>query len=370
MNKPSFWFYPCVYLLMLYPFSVTLAQPASEGAWVRTGRVELRQVRERRTMSGQVEPARRSLLTSELEGLIVHAPPEPGVEIKLGQVLARLESTLHEADVAAEEAGVREAAAHIAEQKAILELTERNLVRYTELHGKGAVTQQELDDTRSAAEAERARYQLAVARHDRAEALLSIARHRLSQTQIKAPFAGFVVRKNTELGQWLQAGQPICELVDIRNLKVRISVPEAIVSVLPKQEPITVHFTALHRSCEIPIFSIVPDGDANTRTFTVLFKMDNEDGTIQPGMSVRADLPTGKDIEALTIHRDALRTTPSGTVVFAERGGISVAIPVTLLFAEGDRFAVMGELKNGDRVVVEGHERVEPGSKLRELPAR
>ncbi|MEX0742241.1 MAG: hypothetical protein WD079_05535, partial [Phycisphaeraceae bacterium] len=87
---------------------------------------------------------------------------------------------------------------------------------------------------------------------------------------------------------------------------------------------------------------------------------------IKPGMSVRSQLPTGEAMQAMTVPRDAVQTTPSGTVVFVNRNGVAAAVPVRVQFGSGDRF-VLDEtsLRDGEQVVVQGNERLAPGQPLR-----
>ena len=82
-------------------------------------------------------------------------------------------------------------------------------------------------------------------------------------------------------------------------------------------------------------------------------------------MSVAAELPTGAIVKAITVPRDAVQTTPTGAVVYANRGGVAVSIPVSIRFGAGDRFVIDGQLQPNEQVVIEGNERLTPGTPLK-----
>ncbi|MDH3583672.1 MAG: efflux RND transporter periplasmic adaptor subunit [Phycisphaerae bacterium] len=351
------------------------AKPAGAGqgpppANVRVEPVRREQVVQRRLVIGRVEPARRSLLTGEEAGLVVAAPPEPGLAVKRDAVLARVDDKLLKLQAKAAEASVREAEAAVAERRALLELAVRNRKNLQGLFDSNVAKRKELDDAISEESAVQARLALATAVLQRGQAQRDELKERLNKTVIRAPFDAFIVRKQTELGQWLAAGDPVVELVEISRVKVRLDVPQGMIDAVAGDEPITLHIDALRTDRTTKLFSIVPDADPQSRTFDVLLKLDNADGRLKPGMSVSAQVPTGTRVAALTVPRDAVRTTPVGHTVFANRGGRAVAVPVTVRYGVGDRFVVAdGGLREGEQVVVEGNERLFSGQPLKVIPA-
>ena len=110
--------------------------------------------------------------------------------------------------------------------------------------------------------------------------------------------------------------------------------------------------------------AIVPDADPQARTFRVLFKIPNEDNALKPGMSVTAELPTSTLSNQLTVPKDAVHSTPTGTVVTLNRNNTAAPVPVTVRFSIGDRFVIDGPINHNDQVVIEGNERLAPGQPL------
>lgn len=352
-------------LALLFLVSLAGAQPSERPALVRVGVAAMQEVSQRRTVIGRIEPARRSRVAAEEAGRIVQAPPEPGLPVEAGQVLAKIDDTILQAHLASGEAAVTEAEARIQEHQAQLDLSERNYQRVQELRSRQAAQEKEVADARSTMEADRARFELAQAQLRGAQAQLGLMQARVAKTRVVAPFDGFVVTKGTELGQWVEPGGIVSELVEIRRVKARLNVAQELVPHVDAEGVIALHVDALDETREAPLFSIVPDADPQSRTFVVLVKLDNEGGALKPGMSVSADLPTGRKETVLMVPRDAVQATPTGSIVYAHRGGVAALVPVRVRFGHGDRFAVEGELREGEEVVIEGNERLRPGQPLK-----
>ncbi len=331
---------------------------------VRVADVKLEPVREQRLITGQVEPAKRTLLTTQERGQVVEAPPEPGTPVKQGQIIARLDDELLQIDRAAAQADVAEAQATVAERQAELDLRTRDRTRIAELLKSNVARPKELEDAQDQEAAAKARLALAQAQLTAAQTQLQRLDKQIANTRIAAPFDGYVVRKHTEVGQWVDPGNPVAELVMTSGVKVRLDVPEAMVAHIPRAEPLDLEVVGLATTVCAEVFSIVPDADPQARTFRVLFKVDNPDGKLMPGLSVRAHLPTGQTMQGLTVPKDAVQITPAGSVVYANRGGAAAQVPVIVRFPAGDRFVIDAALRPGEQVVIEGNGRLAPGQPL------
>ena len=114
---------------------------------------------------------------------------------------------------------------------------------------------------------------------------------------------------------------------------------------------------------------IIPDVDPQARSFSVILTLDNPDGLMSPGMSVVAWIPTGEEAEQLTVPKAAVTRNGKDAYVYRtqNKDGKTTAArtPVTVLFNWAGRAIVESdELKNGDKVIVEGNERLMPGATL------
>jgi RND family efflux transporter MFP subunit len=360
----------CVIVVLL---SLLIHSPAAHGqgppggpppANVRVAEVRFEEVREMRLITGQVEPARRSVVTSQERGQVTVSPPEPGTAVKQGQVIAQLDDKLLTIERDALAAAVEEAKSNIAEREAQYQLAQRDRSRIEQLVQSNVAREKELEDARDQEAAASARVSLARALVTIAESRLAGINQQIVNMKIVSPFDGFVVRKLTEVGQWIDPGNGVAEVVMISGVKVRLDVPESMAAHIPLDEPLTLEIVGPNLTRNAKVFSIVPDADPQARTFRVLFKIDNADAALMPGHSARAHLPTGLTTQALTVPKDAVQLTPTGTAVYVNRGGVAQQVPVLVRFPTGDRFVVDAMLRSGDQVVIEGNERLFPGQPL------
>jgi RND family efflux transporter MFP subunit len=351
----------CCTALLLGVFVAPLLAQGPPPANVRVGEIRKMSVIEKRLVTGQIEPSRRTIVAAEESGRVTVGPPEPGTAVEKGQIVSRIDDALLTVSHQVTEAQVQEAQATVDEMQAELSTATRTRSRIEQLVASDVARQKELEDSRDSESVAQARLALAQAALNRAKGNLQMLEIQLDKTRVIAPFDAYVTRKSTEVGQWLSAGDPVVELVETVRVKVKLDVPQFMIDAVPLDEPVSLRFDAIGAAREAEVFSIVPDGDPKARTFRVLFKLENADGALKPGMSASSQLPTGKTLEALTTPRDAVITTATGSLIYAVRGGVAVAVPVFVRFGQGDRFAIDADLSPGDPVVIEGNERLFPG---------
>ncbi len=347
---------------------------------------------------------------------------------KLDTDLIDTQLAARRAERKAARAAVRSAKATIRARKAELEKATRQRKRLETLYQRNVAEKKELEDARDDEASARAQWQAAKGERQRKkaqveelDAKVAELEERRSRKMIRSPFDGYVAEKTAEAGEWLDAGDPVATLVDISVVKAVFDVPESMVDAvrprgeafserlgIPKKKTIpmewisrmifadpgttvanpstvgkeTIQLTrklrraarstvavhvrvdAVSQSRRGWIYRVVPDGHPRARTFPVFVRLKNEGRRLKPGMTAEVSLAASGKMEALTVPRDAVTLTPSGSVVFASRDGRAALVPVEVRFGVGERFVVSGNLDDGERVVVEGNERLRPGQPL------
>jgi multidrug efflux pump subunit AcrA (membrane-fusion protein) len=159
------------------------------------------------------------------------------------------------------------------------------------------------------------------ARHD--VAALRAATERLERdvqkSSIRAPFDGIVVSKRTEIGEWIEAGGPVCEMVAIATVKVRADAPESIVPFARPGAPASVEFEALGRSQAATLTRVIPVATPAARTFPVEIDLPNPDHTLLPGMFVWVNVPSGPAGKRLMVSKDAIVASGLSKQIFVVR---------------------------------------------------
>lgn len=274
--------------------AVKAAEVAPVAVVTAVAAVETITVRTRAT--GSVQAVRRVEPGTKILGRIDQVLVREADRVERGQLLARLESRDLQAAVAVAEAAVAMAAAELDNAR----VQHRRML---ELHGRGSVTDKNLEDAVAG-------FKVRQAAHAQAEANLAAVRVPLSYAEVRSPIAGWVVEKHVEAGDMAAPGAPFFALEDLSTVKVEVQVPEADVVGLETGGAATVE--VLGRELEAKIDRIVPAGDPQSRTFAVQLLLDNPDGALKSGMFARVGFSGGE--------RQALRV-PAAAVV--ERGQLT-----------------------------------------------
>lgn len=367
------------------------------------------------TFVGTVTPLRMATIGSAVDGRVVELPVEEGDRVEEGQALAQLLTDTITLEIAAAEAELENRRQQLAElrngtrpeeiaqtharmeaSQARMNYQQARRKRVETLIARSVATEDELEEAiASAIEAEqnyleaKAAYELAVAgpREEliaQAEAQVALQEatvQRLNDQKQKhtmiTRFPGYVVQRHTELGQWVNRGDPVVEVVHIDVVDVVVQVVERSVPFIRTGQTVRVQIPALPQEhFEGTVVSTIPRGDERARTFPVEIRVENrevEDGTmmLKAGMYARALLPVGKKQTVTLVPKDAIvlgGATPTVIVVNQANSqgdtGEAAAVPVELGTSSGDFIQVTGELSPGEMVVVQGNERLRPGQQV------
>ena len=330
--------------------------PSPPPAPVRVAPVLQQEVRQTVTLVGTVEPWKRSVVASEVEGLVKAFPAEEGMAVKRGQLLARLRTETLRIQLDSALALYREAGARYQRAK-------RDLSRIRVLFKQELVTQKDFDDARAE--------ETALKEHlTQLHAEIRRVKDSLNQSQIVAPFDGWITQEFTEVGQWVEEGGAIIEMVDLSHVKVEIPLPERYVSTIQIQDPVTATFDGLPAfEAQGRVFSLVAQADRTARTFPVKVEIPNPALAIKSGMVSRVTFHIDRPHQGIVVPKDALVLRGGKQFVFQVNEGIVDQIPVTAVLHVEDLVEIEGPIQEGMTVVVEGNERLFPGQPVRVLDA-
>ena len=292
---------------------------------------------------GTVVSRNDARLSAEVPGRLT-AVADVGTVVRQGESLARIEDTtlrlLHaelEAEVDRVEARLRFLES---EEKRFTMLAESNLA---------AVTQ--LEQTRS--ERDMSRGDLAVAR-----ARLEQNSDQLARTSIMAPFNGVVVERLMTPGERVIEGSEVIRLVDQEDLEVIARAPLEYYPFAKRGQLLDLRAGALSAFGEVR--TVVAVGDENTHQFEL--RLDLNGNPFPVGQTLRVSIPTSDSREVLTVPRDALVLRPEGQSIFiVDANNQAQQIRVTVGVGQGEHIEILGAVSPGDRVVIRGNERLQPG---------
>jgi membrane fusion protein, multidrug efflux system len=313
---------------------------------VSATKVEARNVANTLRGIGALQAVQGVTLAPEQSGRVIAIYFQAGQTVKAGTPLVRLFDE-------PERAG-------LADAKAKAEFARIQLERSTSLQPTGAEARQVLQQRQS----ELAQAEAAVARYNA----------QIAQKSIAAPFDGEIGIRRINLGQFVNAGDPIATLTSLDPLYVNFTLPQQDLRLLHVGAAIEVNSDAYpDRHFHARIATIEPQIGGDTRNVTVQATLSNTDHTLRPGMYVMAgvDLP---ESPALLVPLTAIQTSASGDSVVvvrgaaAERGGKAQFVPVKLGQQVGESVIVQAGLKPGDVVVTRGQLRLRPDAAVKVEP--
>ncbi|MCS6816664.1 MAG: efflux RND transporter periplasmic adaptor subunit [Blastocatellia bacterium] len=335
------------------------------------------------------------VVSTEVEGQIVEMRVDLGSVVRRGDVLARLESRdfelrLAEAEAALQQVRARlgltpdrdridpEETAIVRQARAAYEDARLRFQRIRQLHGRGIVSQQELDQADAALRIAEARYEAAVeevrsllAQLDQWRARVAAARRDLERTVIRAPISGAVAARHVSLGEFLRRNDRVVTLVKIDPLRLRADVPERYAGKIALGRRLAFVVDAVpEKTFQGMIVRISPSARSETRSLTIEAEVRNPDGELRPGYFARAQLVIEPGAKAIVIPSRAVISSVGLTKVFVLDGDRARERSIKTGARVNTDVEVLEGLRSNERVIVSNLDRLGDGTRVRVARSR
>jgi len=299
-------------------------------------------------------------IRTQISGYLTKIDFTEGMDVKKGDLLAEIDSRPYEATLA-------QAKGQLARDEALLKGAQVDLVRYQGLAAQNAVPRQTLDT------------QVALVAQDQGtveadRGTVKSAEVNLQYTHILSPLDGRVGLRQVDQGNYVTPGDTngLVVITQLQPISVLFTVPEDNLQAISKrlQTGAVLPATAFDRSGA----NKIADGslqtfdsqiDPTTGTIKLRAQFPNETRTLYPNqfVNVRLLLDTHKDVT--TMSTAAIQRGVPGTFVYLINADSTVSVrPVKLGVTEGDRVEVVSGLAPGDRVVIDGADKLRDGAKI------
>ena len=316
-------------------------------------------------LPGRLEASRIAQVRARVPGIILKRAFEEGSEVKAGQVLFRIDPASLQAVFASSEAVVAKADANLAQ-------ADLKLKRYKPLVDTNAISKQEYDDAVTAQKQSTA--DLAAARAARQTAGLN-----LGYATVNAPIAGRIGRAQVTEGALVGQGEatPLATVQQVDPIYVNITQSSTDVLRLRRAMADGKLQGAGKNAAKVTL--VMEDGstfpqpgkllfsdltvDESSGAITLRAEFPNPDRFLLPGMYVRARLEQAVNQAALALPLQAVQRTTDGASVFVLDAENKIASrPIQTGAVQGNLWIISSGIKAGDRVVVEGTQKVKPGA--------
>jgi len=278
-------------------------------------------------------------ITSKTVNTVTAIHFSEGQLVKKGQVLVEFDSAQARAELAGAEAAVAE--------------SRSAWKRSQELFATRALSQSNMDTLEATLKSNESR--------------VDAARARLEDTIIRAPFSGRMGFRRISVGGLVSPGTVISTLDDTTVMKLDFTVPQAYMFALTSGLPITAQIAGVpNQFFTGRVVTLDSRVDPVTRSIVVRAELPNPQGILKPGMFMTAKI-TGSAQQALLIPEGALVPEQGKTYVFVVKDGIASKREVTIGQRRPGTVQIVQGLDNGERVIVEGTQKVRDGGSVLEL---
>ncbi len=270
--------------------------------------------------TGNLQPTNQVVVGSELSGIVKAVEVDFNDQVKIGQVLARLDISKLSAQILQSRAILDSAHAKVLQTEATVKESRAALDRLHEVGRRSnnkAVSKSDLDSARAALDRARADHAAARAVVSQAEATLQLNRTDLAKTEIKSPINGIVLTRSVETGQTvaasLQAPVLFTLAENLAQMELHVDVDEADVGRVQAGQEATFTVDAYAERKYPAEITQVRFGAKTTNgvvTYETILKVDNSDLSLRPGMTATAAIIVTKVTDTLLVPNAALRFNP------------------------------------------------------------
>ena len=265
---------------------------------------------------GSLQPKEYVDVGAQVSGQLKRVHVEVGQAVQQGALLAEIDPTLYAAQVAADEASLRNLQAQLKQQEAELRLARQTHERNRGLFRERAVSQELLEGSEAALEVAAARKAALEAQIQQAQSTLQSDQANLEYTRIYAPMSGTVVSQSAVAGQTLnnrQTAPIILRIANLGTMTAEAQVTEADIVRIGVGMP--VYFTTLglpERRWQGRVRQVMPTPETvnDVVLYKVLVDVDNADGALMTDMTAQMFFLQGRAENTLLAPAAAL--TPSG----------------------------------------------------------
>lgn len=340
-------------------------------------------------VTGSLVADEQAEVSAETAGRVIATPVERGTRVAQGSTLVLLSRAETESQVAEAEANAAQIAARlnlgpdgvlaidqvpdVANARANAALAEAEFARIEKLREQNVVSQSEFDQRRTQMEAARQQHEAAknAARQQyesfrAATARVDLARKSLSDTTVRAPFAGLVAERRVSTGDYVTRGAIVATVVRINPLRVELTIPEQALAQVRIGAPVRLRVDAFpDRAFEGTVRFVSPALKVDQRALTIEAIVPNPDGALKPGLFATAEVVQAASAPAVVVPRSAIQGSAGTSRVFVVKGDHVEERLVTLGQAIDDQTEIVKGLQAGETIAASQVAQLRDGMRVR-----
>jgi multidrug efflux pump subunit AcrA (membrane-fusion protein) len=342
--------------------------------------------------TGTLTAEEQADVSAEVAGRVVSTPVERGTLVREGAELIRISDAEVRAQVQEAEANAAQIQARlglgadvsfdidrvpeVANAKASDDLAQADFARAKMLNERQLLSAADFDRSRTQAEAARRQYDIARNNAEQqyqslraAQARVTLARKALTDTSVRAPFAGAVEERFVSVGDYVSRGTKTVSVVRINPMRVELTVPGQYLSSLAPGRTVSLQVDAYPgKTFSGKIRYVSPSLKAESRALVIEAVVPNETGELKPGLFATAQIEQASSTPAILVPSTAIRTTTGTSRVYVVSSAGTVEerivtigqtagelVEITSGVARGETVATSNVAQLGDGVRITGH---------------
>jgi len=305
---------------------------------------------------GTVTPISSVALKSRVETTIESVHFEDGAKVNQGDLLFTLDARQIDAQI-------EQAEGMLARDQAQLEGAQRDVRRYSDLIGKGATTQVNLDNARTQAD-------ILIGTIKADQSALDNLKVQKSYTTIRAPFSGRISAANVKVGNFVRPADtaPLAVINQMAPVYVTFAIPQRVLVDLREamavgESRVVATIPGHQQSEEGKVAMVENSVDSTTGMVTVRGIMNNERETLWPGILVATKLIIRTE-NSVVVPTVAVQRSQNGNYVFVVRDGVAKVQPVKVDRTSQGTSVITDGLAGDENVVVDGQLLLSDGSRV------
>lgn len=354
-------------------------EPKAQARSVRLTPATEESTDQRVSATGTLAADEQVILGTKVAGRVAELPIDLGTPVKRGQVVAKLDPTDAQLRVDQSIAAIKQARARLGlspdgtddrvtieqtslvkQARAVLDEAKLTRERMERLQQQGLVAQAQLDSAISALGVAEGRYEDSLEEVRNRQAILlqrrselELARQQLVDTVVLSPIDGAVSERRTNIGEFLQAGAPVANIVKLHPLRLRLAVPEREAVGVREGQTVLVSVEGVQGEHRGRVARISPSISEANRTLLIEAEVPNERIALKPGAFAKADVVLSGGVRIVTVPASAIVTFAGVEKVLIVDKEKAVEKRVQTGRRIGDRVEVVSGIAAGTQVVAQ-----------------
>lgn len=350
-----------VLLIVTVIYGYTKDSKESEASTYLTRELDKGNITQTISANGTLTPVVLVNVGTQVSGTVAELHADFNDRVETGQILAELDPALLQAQL-------QQSKASLLSAQTQYRITHSKLKRHRALHEKGFISSQALDIVKQELDAANAQLAVSKAQVERDHA-------NLNYSIIKSPISGVIIARDVDIGQTVAANfqTPVLFQIakDLREMQININVAEADIGQLRIDQPVKFTVDAYQNRTftgSVKQVRLNPTIQENIVTYNVVAMVNNDDGTLLPGMTANIDFVVNQRNAVLRIPNAALRFQPKDSnsngnqqtekkndqsIVYQLKAGMPVATHITTGITDGNYTEIVaGPIRAGDAVIM------------------